>query len=83
MTTAPTLSPWSAPTSAPVNACSSSSPAIPSTSRIIGERRWFLGASTEWPGVIQADVELGKPELLAEEFPNVAADIRNYPQPVN
>jgi len=53
------------------------------TARIIGRKRWFLGASTEWPGVIQADVELGKPELLAEEFPNVAADIRNYPQPVN
>jgi uncharacterized protein len=53
------------------------------TARIIGSKRWFLGASTEWPGVIQADVELGKPELLTEEFPNVAADIRNYPQPVN
>jgi predicted cupin superfamily sugar epimerase len=53
------------------------------TARIIGSKRWFLGASTEWPGVIQPDVELGKPELLTEEFPNVAADIRNYPQPAN
>lgn len=53
------------------------------TARIIGARRWFLGASTEWPGVIPADVELGKPEALTAEFPKVAADIRNYPQPVD
>src|SRR6266702_5653485 len=53
------------------------------TARIIGARRWFLGASTEWPGVIPADVELGKPDLLTAQFPKVAADIRNYPQPVD
>ena len=71
MTTAPTLSPWSAPTSAPVNACSSSSPAIPSTSRIIGERRWFLGASTEWPGVVPSeDVDLGDAEALSAKYPD-------------
>jgi predicted cupin superfamily sugar epimerase len=52
------------------------------TARIIGQRRWFLGASTEWPGVIPADVELGKPDELIAKFPQVAADIRNYPQPV-
>jgi uncharacterized protein len=52
------------------------------TARIVGSKRWFLGASTEWPGVIPADVELGKPELLTAQFPTVAADIRNYSQPV-
>src|SRR5213079_793949 len=25
------------------------------TARIIGAKRWFLGASTEWPGVVPAD----------------------------
>src|SRR6516162_3393788 len=25
--------------------------------RLTGRRRWFLGASTEWPGVMPADVE--------------------------
>jgi predicted cupin superfamily sugar epimerase len=53
------------------------------TARIIGSKRWFLGASTEWPGVIPADVELGKADMLVEQFPSVAADIRNYPQPVD
>ena len=53
------------------------------TARIIGQKRWFLGGSTEWPGVIPADVELGKPDQLTAEFPQVAADIRNYPQPVD
>ena len=53
------------------------------TARIIGARRWFLGASTEWPGVIPADVELGKPDVLTAQLPKVAADIRNHPQPVD
>ena len=31
------------------------------TARVTGKRRWFLGASTEWPGVVQRDrdVEFG------------------------
>jgi uncharacterized protein len=29
------------------------------TARVMGRRRWFLGASTEWPGVVPADVEIG------------------------
>src|SRR5262245_39164351 len=29
------------------------------TARVIGRRRWFLGASTEWPGVVPSDVETG------------------------
>jgi predicted cupin superfamily sugar epimerase len=53
------------------------------TARIIGQKRWFLGASTEWPGVIPADVELGKPDQQTAEFPQVAADIRNFPQPID
>ena len=51
------------------------------TARVIGSRRWFLGASTEWPGVIPADVELGDAEALAAQYPGVAADIRSFPQP--
>lgn len=46
------------------------------TARLIGQRRWFLGASTEWPGVIPADVEIGNLDELAGKYPDVAADIR-------
>jgi predicted cupin superfamily sugar epimerase len=53
------------------------------TARIIGAKRWFLGASTEWPGVVPADVELGKTDLLTGEFPEVAADVRSFPEPAN
>src|SRR5918995_4753917 len=35
------------------------------TARLIGQRRWFLGASTEWPGVIPADVEIGNMDEMA------------------
>jgi uncharacterized protein len=51
------------------------------TARVSGKRRWFLGASTEWPGVEPADVELGNPETLATKYPNVAAEIRTFPLP--
>jgi hypothetical protein len=43
---------------------------------VIGHRRWFLGASTEWPGVVPADVEIGKVEELAGSYPAVAAELR-------
>ncbi len=46
------------------------------TARVIGRRRWFLGASTEWPGVVPADVELGNVDELAAKYPSVAADVR-------
>ena len=46
------------------------------TARVIGHQRWFLGASTEWPGVVPADVEIGNLEELAENYPAVAADLR-------
>jgi predicted cupin superfamily sugar epimerase len=49
------------------------------TARVIGKRRWFLGGSTEWPGVIPADVELGDAEALAKKYPHVAEEIRSFP----
>jgi predicted cupin superfamily sugar epimerase len=51
------------------------------TARIIGGRRWFLGASTEWPGVEPKDVELGNADALAAKYPKVASDIRSFPVP--
>jgi uncharacterized protein len=51
------------------------------TARLIGERRWFLGASTEWPGVEPVDVELGNAEVLAARYPKVAAEIKSFPVP--
>src|SRR5215212_2314526 len=46
------------------------------TARVIGRQRWFLGGSTEWPGVVPADVEIGKLDELARSYPAVAADLR-------
>jgi predicted cupin superfamily sugar epimerase len=46
------------------------------TARLVDGGSWFLGASTEWPGVIPADVELGDLEALAASHPAVAAEIR-------
>jgi predicted cupin superfamily sugar epimerase len=49
------------------------------TARVIGQagaQGWFLGASTEWPGVVPADVEIGDIEALAEKYPAVAPDLR-------
>jgi uncharacterized protein len=46
------------------------------TARVIGRRRWFLGASTEWPGVVPADVEIGDVDDLAAQYPGVSADLR-------
>jgi hypothetical protein len=43
---------------------------------VIGRGRWFLGASTEWPGVVPADVEIGNLDELAGKYPTVAADLR-------
>jgi uncharacterized protein len=53
------------------------------TARIIGQRKWFLGASTEWPGVVPSeDVELGDVEALAAKYPDVATELRTFPVPV-
>jgi uncharacterized protein len=46
------------------------------TARVIGRRHWFLGASTEWPGVVPADVEIGNLEELSGQYSAVAADLR-------
>src|SRR5919109_2803803 len=45
------------------------------TARVIGRKRWFLGASTEWPGVEPPDVEIGNVEALAARYPDAAADL--------
>ncbi len=50
------------------------------TARIIGQRRWFLGASTEWPGVEPVDVEIGDTEALAAKYPQAADDLRTFQQ---
>jgi predicted cupin superfamily sugar epimerase len=50
------------------------------TARVIGRRRWFLGASTEWPGVEPADVEIGDVDLLAEKYPDAVDDLRAFQQ---
>jgi uncharacterized protein len=52
------------------------------TARVIGRRRWFLGASTEWPGVEPVDVEIGNVDALAAKYPQVADDLRSFPVPV-
>ncbi len=52
------------------------------TARIAGSRNWFLGASTEWPGVVPTeDVEIGDVEALAAKYPDVADKIRSFPVP--
>ncbi|MDR6954688.1 putative cupin superfamily sugar epimerase [Ancylobacter sp. 3268] len=50
--------------------------------RLLAGGRWFLGASTEWPGVEPEDVELGDAEALASRFPAAAAEIRSLPVPL-
>ena len=48
------------------------------TARLLGQGEWFLGGSTEWPGVVPAkDVEIGKVDKLAAEYPSVADQIRS------
>ena len=51
------------------------------TARLVGDGKWFLGASTEWPGVVPVDVELGNVDLLARKYPAVAADLRSIAAP--
>jgi predicted cupin superfamily sugar epimerase len=48
------------------------------TARVIGQRRWFLGASTEWPGVEKVDVEIGDVDVLAARYPDAADDLRVF-----
>jgi predicted cupin superfamily sugar epimerase len=46
------------------------------TARLIGQRRWFLGASTEWPGVVPADVEICNLDALAATHKDIASELR-------
>lgn len=47
------------------------------TARLLGGGEWFLGGSTEWPGVVPTeDVEIGDVDQLAAEHPDVADDLR-------
>ena len=49
------------------------------TARLLhsGHGGWFLGASTEWPGVVvSSDVEIGNLDKLAAQYPALAADMR-------
>ena len=47
------------------------------TARLLGQGEWFLGGSTEWPGVVpEEDVEIGDVDKLCAEHPKAAADIR-------
>src|SRR6266568_3705119 len=48
------------------------------TARVIGRRRWFLGASTEWPGVERVDIEIGDVKKLAAKYPDAADDLRAF-----
>ena len=50
------------------------------TARVIRQQRWFLGASTEWPGVEKVDVEIGDVEALAAKYPDVTDDLRSFQQ---
>ena len=48
------------------------------TARLAPGGSWFLGASTEWPGVEPADVELGEVDALATLFPAAADRLRSF-----
>jgi len=48
------------------------------TARLVGSGRWFLGASTEWPGVEPADVETGDLNAMVVKYPKVAAELQAF-----
>jgi predicted cupin superfamily sugar epimerase len=48
------------------------------TARLAPGGSWFLGASTEWPGVEPPDVELGDVDLLSRSHPEVAETLRTF-----
>ena len=59
------------------------------TARLLGGGDWFLGGSTEWPGVVPAkDLEIGDVDELSAEYPGAAkqiheiiASVREVPTP--
>ena len=52
------------------------------TARLLAPAPWVLGGSTEWPGVVPADVELRDAAALTARYPTIAADIRAFSEPV-
>jgi predicted cupin superfamily sugar epimerase len=48
------------------------------TARLRDGAGWFLGASTEWPGVEPPDVEIGDVTRVAAAFPAAAALLRDF-----
>jgi predicted cupin superfamily sugar epimerase len=48
------------------------------TARVVGSGSWFLGASTEWPGVQPEDVETANPFQIAEQYPDTALLIEQF-----
>jgi predicted cupin superfamily sugar epimerase len=48
------------------------------TARVAADGAWFLGASTEWPGVEPPDVEVGDPAELQTRFPAAASLIDEF-----
>jgi uncharacterized protein len=48
------------------------------TARVRRNGRWFLGASTEWPGVDPSDVVLGYADELAARYPEAQGLIRDF-----
>ncbi|KAB0267377.1 hypothetical protein [Microvirga brassicacearum] len=46
------------------------------TARLLGNGRWFLGDSAEWPGVIPADAEIANLNELAAMYPAVPPEMR-------
>jgi uncharacterized protein len=48
------------------------------TARLQAGGTWFLGASTEWPGVEPSDVELGDPDELQAQFAAAARLIEQF-----
>jgi predicted cupin superfamily sugar epimerase len=48
------------------------------TARLAEGGRWFLGASTEWPGVDPSDVVIGDRDELAARYPDAASLLRDF-----
>lgn len=46
--------------------------------RVRGGGQWFLGASSEWPGVDPSDVVLGDADELTARYPDAADLIRDF-----
>lgn len=38
------------------------------TARVVGQRHWFLGASSEWPGLGPPDVEIGDVDCIGRKI---------------